>query len=123
MKKINNKWYDDRGNNWNCDEYTEEQADKLSKTLNNCSRCSGCSGCFDCKENPERIVSKPIGSRKKSTTVYFNEEEIQVVCGCFHGTLEEFKNQVEETYPDEKNQYRQEYSAFIEKVEKYRRNE
>jgi len=54
--------------------------------------------------------------------VYFNKEEIQVVCGCFHGTLEEFKNQVEETYPDEKNQYRQEYSAFIEKVEKYRQS-
>jgi hypothetical protein len=55
--------------------------------------------------------------------VYFNEEEIQVVCGCFHGTLEKFKNQVKETYPDEENMYRREYSAFIEKVEKYKRSE
>jgi len=84
----------------------------------NCRDCRYCWNCWDWKDNPERIVSKPIGSRKDQTTVYFSPEKTQVFCGCFRGTLEEFKQKVAETY-DEKNIFRAEYDSFIRKVENY----
>ena len=53
--KIENGYYVDYNNNrWNCDFYTEEQAQKNSDSLINCSNCSycsycsGCSGCSNC---------------------------------------------------------------------------
>lgn len=47
MKKIGNFWYDDRGNSWDCE--SEEEAERLSKTLVDCRDCRDCSNCSDCR--------------------------------------------------------------------------
>ena len=86
----------------------------------NCIERIGCRGCVDCedfKSNPQRITSPNLGSRDSQTTIYFNEEKTQVICGCFIGTLEEFKAKIHETHKD--NEYAQGYFKWIERVEKY----
>jgi hypothetical protein len=181
MKKINNYWIDSNSNKWYCDLYTEEQADKLSKTLIdcfnciNCSSCRYCSDCSDChycrscrdcsycsdcsscshcrscrycsdcshcsycrycsdcsycrdcsycsscsdfKSNPQRITSHKIGSRESQTTYYWNEEKEQIVCGCFKGTLQEFKDAIKNEHKD--NEHSKAYFKWIEAVEGYK---
>ena len=129
MKKLNNYWTDANNNKWNASIYSKDQALKQSASLVNCSDCSRCSGCSDCsrcsgcydcsdyKENPKRITSGLIGSRKATTYVYWTSpEDIQVVCGCFKSDLQDFEKQVTKNYPS--GQYHDEYMKFI-KVAKY----
>jgi len=52
-----------------------------------------------------------IGSAKRLTTYCFEDDKIW--CGCFTGTLEEFKKQVKETH-DNNPQYLAEYLLFVE---------
>ncbi len=59
-----------------------------------------------------------MGSRKAQTTYYWNADKEQVVCGCFKGTLSEFKKQVEEVYGSGKG-YGADYLKWINSVEKY----
>ncbi len=59
-------------------------------------------------------VSK-IGSRFGTTTICKDKNGgIQVSCGCFLGSLDEFENKVKETHGD--NKYGKEYAALIELV-------
>ena len=144
MELRNNRWYDDRGNSWGADIDNEASALSKSNSLIGCRYCSGCSdcrycsgcsdcsdcsgcsdcsdcrycsGCSDCSDNPERIVSPRIGSRKDCTTVYWLNGKTQVVCGCFRGDLDSFEAKVNNDYPD--NAYGKEYMEFIEKVRAY----
>ncbi len=143
MKKINNRYYDDRGNSWSAIIETEESALAKSKTLTNCfncsdcsycsrcsdcsdcsycyncSRCSNCFNCSDCsrcsdfKSQPQTYTTGRIGSRNSQTRFYWNAERQQVVCGCWKGTIEEFKARVEKVYqPD--NAYYLQYTKEIE---------
>ena len=82
-----------------------------------CRHCRGCRGCSDYKQNPERITSPLIGSRKSSTTVYWVNDNIQVVCGCFKGDLQKFKDAVQKTHGN--NEHGIAYNNFIAKVENY----
>ena len=82
-----------------------------------CSNCSGCSNCSDFKTTPESITSPQIGSRNSQTTYYWNDEHEQIVCGCFKGTLEEFKTKIKKTHKD--NEHSKAYFNWIERVEKY----
>jgi len=52
----------------------------------------------------------PIGSRKDYTVVNVTLDSVQ--CGCFSGSLEEFKSKVRETY-QEGHKHRVEYDAVI----------
>ena len=125
MKKEGDWFVDERGNEWSALLYSEEKAEKLSATLINCndcsgcsycSYCSGCSGCSYYKENPCRILSKRIGSRKDQTSIYWTtKEDVQVICGCFRGSLLEFKKAVKETHGE--NEFGKEYSHFIKLAE------
>lgn len=55
------------------------------------------------------------GSECRTTTAYKTKSgEIEIVCGCFTGNIEEFKNQVIETYADGK--HAREYLAMIELI-------
>ena len=55
------------------------------------------------------------GSKARTTTFYkCNDGNIRVHCGCFNGTLKEFKKQVKETHGD--NQYAKEYLAIVKIV-------
>ena len=172
MKKVNNKWYDNNNNSWDCSLYTEEQAEKWSKTLVDCSYCNNCYNCYNCRncqhcrncrncrncsncnncnycnscnycnycrscdncrhcyncnncnnwnKTPQSIVSNYIGSRESQTTIYFSEDKIEVVCGCFKGTLEEFEAKVNNEYSEE-SKHGEEYRNFIKKAKVYMEN-
>ena len=58
-----------------------------------------------------------IGSRKDMTTYCFEDDKIW--CGCFSGTLEEFKARVKETHEGNKR-YLAEYMGFIEYLKSLR---
>ena len=119
------RWVDQNNNSWST-VLTEEQANLLSVSIIDCSDCRDCrdcSACFNCracsgfKSNPERVVSPAIGSRDDNTTIYFNSGVTQVVCGCFRGTLAEFRDKVVGTHGD--NEHAKNYLAWIERVERY----
>ena len=119
MKKVNNNWVDDNNNSWNCDFYTEEQAEKHSKTLSNCSYCRNCSDCSDCRNcsiQPKQYLTDRIGSRKSVTNFYLNKGKIYVSCGCFSGNLVEFEKAVNKTHGD--NEHGIAYKKEIEIVKK-----
>lgn len=84
----------------------------------NCTDCSDCRSCSDFTENPERIVSKKIGSRKSSTTYYWTKEHEQIICGCFSGTLQQFEDRVKEVHKD--TIYVTEYLNWIARVKLYK---
>lgn len=46
-----------------------------------------------------------IGSRNDTTHYFYNDNRI--ICGCFDGTMEEFKNEVKETYKKNSKEYKQ----------------
>ena len=48
MKQINGYWTDENNNRWNTEIYTEEQAEKCSKSLVNCYNCCNCRYCRYC---------------------------------------------------------------------------
>ena len=48
MKQINKYWVDENNNRWDIEIYTEEQAEKFSKSLVNCYNCRNCRNCHDC---------------------------------------------------------------------------
>lgn len=48
MKQINKYWVDENNNRWDIEIYTEEQAEKFSKSLVNCYNCHNCRNCHDC---------------------------------------------------------------------------
>jgi len=85
-----------------------------SSGCSGCSDCSGCSGCSGFKSNPCRYVGRVMGSRKSQTTTYWMDSMIQVVCGCFCGTLDEFEDAVEKTHGV--NAYGAEYRKYIRTV-------
>lgn len=60
------------------------------------------------------IRSSPIGSRKDQTSVYWDDSQVRVVCGCFAGTLEEFITEVDKTHPS--GQHREDYIRLIETI-------
>ena len=155
MKQINGYWTDGNNNRWDIGIYTEEQAEKYSKSLVNChdcrncfdchscgycdycinchdcNSCHNCRNCYDCqycyncrhccdyKQNPQRYTTKKIGSRNDQTTFYYGETEsgmeVQVICGCFRGNLEDFEKAVLKTHKDN-DLYREQYLKEIKKV-------
>ena len=74
----------------------------------------------------EKIVQVgPIGSRRDYTIFWVDQDLVQ--CGCWNaykgGSLEEFKQRVDKTYPVKKEdtlQYRNEYLAAIAMFERLR---
>ena len=117
MKKENGFWIDENKNRWNCSLYTENNAETCSKSLVDCRGCSGCNDCSDYKKNPQRIVSRNMGSRNSQTYVYWtSSEDVQVICGCFRGNIEQFRNKVNATH-SQNEKHLNDYSKFIELVE------
>ena len=136
MKSNGDFWEGQNGNKWSKSLYTKEAAIKQEKTLNNCSYCSDCSDCSDCsycsrcsycsgcdgcsgcdsfQKNPNRYTGQKIGSRNAQTTAYWTKDKNQVVCGCWKGTIEEFKIRVQTIYGD--SEYGKQYQQYIKIVE------
>ncbi len=82
-----------------------------------CRNCVNCIGCYDFKNNPQRIISPILGSRKKQTIYYWNTEKDLIVCGCFTGTLLDFKSRVVQEYGKEGHGV--DYLKWINSVEIY----
>ena len=60
------------------------------------------------------IVVSNIGSRNDSTTFYKQDTGIRVMCGCFEGTIKEFKKTVLKTHKDLDNRiYKKQYLKTI----------
>ena len=62
----------------------------------------------------DKCSFQSFGSSNRTTTAYKDGEQINVICGCFFGTLEEFEKQVESTHGN--NKYGKEYKAMIELI-------
>lgn len=81
-----------------------------------CSHCSYCRYCRDYKNNPLQYTTKKIGSRNESTNFYYDgDSNIQVVCGCFRGNLDQFEQAVLKTHANNEK-YKNQYLKEIEKV-------
>jgi len=83
-----------------------------------CSSCRYCSYCSDFKTDPQRVKSPILGSRKDQTTYYWNDENEQIVCGCFNGTLQQFKDKIKEKHGN--NEFAKGYYKWIGAVEIYK---
>ena len=58
-----------------------------------------------------------IGSRKSQTITYWtNIIDIQIICGCWKGNLEQFKSRVNITHKNNE-QYLKEYNEYINIIE------
>ena len=95
---------------------------KFCDHCNYCDYCNYCDNCYNCdnfKTNPQIYKTREIGSRNSQTTFYYGETdkgmEVQVVCGCFRGNLEEFETAVMKTHKN-CDEYREQYLREIEKV-------
>ncbi len=64
------------------------------------------------------MTSPKMGSRKGQTTIYYDSTRAEVVCGCFTGTLDEFKVAIDATHGD--NHHGVEYRKWLTSFEKYR---
>ena len=62
--------------------------------------------------NARTYVTPCIGSRNDNTTIYWLDGNVQVVCGCFRGDLDDFEARVREVHSDSK--YGKEYQIAIE---------
>lgn len=62
-----------------------------------------------------RYTTVKLGSRNDNTNFYYDGvDNLQVVCGCFRGNLDDFEKAVKETHGN--NDYAMEYLKEIEKV-------
>ena len=70
------------------------------------------------EHNSEYACVSGFGSVNRTTTFYLSVDRktILVNCGCFNGTIDEFRNQVNETYPD--NELGKEYLDLANLMEK-----
>lgn len=58
------------------------------------------------------LYIRGIGSKNRATTAYKTKDNIMIVCGCFIGTLNEFKSRVHETHGG--TDYEKEYNVLID---------
>lgn len=142
MKREDFWWIDGNNNKWDADLYTEDEAEKCSKSLTNCENCINCKNCIDCDScvrcdscincdncincnncngyvtNPSMYITQNIGSRNDQTIFYYGKTgkgmSVQIQCGCFHGDLKEFAEAVEKTHSAD--EYGEQYRKEIEKV-------
>jgi len=73
------------------------------RNCRNCQYCQYCQYCQDCRDftkDPDRLVINNIGSRSGVISIYWYCDMIQVVCGCFRGSLLEFEKAVIKTHGD-----------------------
>ena len=72
----------------------------------------------DISNTTDYITIGPIGSRNDYTTFYLSKDKtIYAKCGCFNGSIDEFKDKVNETHKDN-DKYRNDYLSVIEVVKK-----
>ena len=73
----------------------------------------GTNGNIECTK--QYMTFGSFGSRGDTTTIYRTAEGVRVKCGCFNGTLDEFRKIVKATHSN--NQYAKEYLAIADIAE------
>lgn len=69
------------------------------------------------QEDTRYLTMGPVGSESGTMTAFLADNGvIYVTRGCFEGTLEEFREAVEETHKHENSQFYREYLAIIEVI-------
>ena len=66
--------------------------------------------------NADILIITGLGTVHRTTTVFKTEKEIMISCGCFYGTLSEFRKQVVYTRD---GKVQKEYLKFSELIEIY----
>jgi hypothetical protein len=69
-------WMDTNGNKWNANDFKEDRARRLSKTLENCIDCTDCSHCTDCID-----CTKCIGCSNCTNCTNLVDDEHKDRCG------------------------------------------
>ena len=73
-------------------------------------------GCAAVCDDTDYAVVQGFGRIQRTTTFYrLKDGEIGVSCGCFHGTIKQFRDKVKETYGDGK--YAREYLMIADLME------
>lgn len=67
------------------------------------------------KTKGEFVGIENIGSRNDTTHYFYNDNRI--ICGCFDGTMKEFKDKVKESYEENTKEYKQ-YMIAIDTLKK-----
>ena len=86
-----------------------------AKVFGNAWVCGNAKVCGEAKVSNTRhfFVQGPIGSRDGFVTFYRTKDNtVEVKCGCFSGSLQEFVNQVEKTHGG--SRYEKEYKLAVE---------
>ena len=73
------------------------------------------SGDAEVSGNADYTTIKGFGRNCRNTTFFKSEDDVKVVCGCFYGTLDEFRKKVKETHGDSK--YATEYLMIADLME------
>lgn len=73
------------------------------------------SGNASIKSNNDYCVFQSFGSGNRTTTAYRTESDIRVHCGCFNGTLKEFKKRIISTHGH--NEYAKQYLLMIKLIQ------
>ena len=73
------------------------------------------SGDAEVSGNADYTTIKGFGRNCRNTTFFKSEDDVKVVCGCFYGTLDEFRKKVKETHGDSK--YATEYLMIEDLME------
>lgn len=72
--------------------------------------------------NADYATIQVFGSERRTTTFYRQKEKsIGVTCGCFTGTIDEFREKVKETHGDSK--FAKEYLTIADLMEKHFKEE
>lgn len=81
--------------------------------ISGCAKISGDAWIF---ENAGYTVVKGFGSENRTTTFFLTKDKkVGAQCGCFYGTLEEFRRKVKETHKD--TQFAKEYLMIADLME------
>lgn len=100
---MSKKYWEINDNFWDKSIYTEENAIKAAQSMhnchncydcNNCDNCHSCNSCYEFKQNPKKYARDDLGTKHTNTCIYWTHNKIQVVCGCFIGTPDEFRTAV-----------------------------
>ena len=89
-----------------------------AEVCNDAVVCNDATICDDAEicGNTNYIVVQGFGRSQRVTTFYrLKDGEIGVSCGCFHGTIKQFRNKVKETHGG--NKYAQEYLMIADLME------
>ena len=88
-----------------------------ARVCDNAMVCGAARVCDNARiyDTKDYCIITGFGSRLSATTFFrCKDDEIRVNCGCFNGTLDEFRDKVKETHKD--NKYAKEYLLAIDMV-------